>query len=1089
MTEAEKLRDIKQQLEEILNAKRTSRSLDAGSLEAYEKAYESLKRTNGEAKDFKKQLQNIKKEIAENERAIYGISGAFSAAVDELNGMNAGLNRAKKAFRGLESIADKLANDQADIARMSLKDLKAVEEKVNAKEKELKKSEQALELSIKALEVKQKNGSLSPAELKNLEKQKLALQAVKVELSKEGNLRKDLITQAQKRIEAEQQIISTLGTAPAILEGVGKALQKIGLPDFGIAEAVQNTKNIIRLKNEESEINYKIAQEELKNLKTERKKLIARKASKKELEKNQKLIDEAAKVENKRVSSIGALSDLMGEVGKKLKAQFTTANLIQGAFTLLVAAAIKVDKLTGELAKNIGISYDESLAMQKNFTQIAISSDEIMVSTAELNKGFMSLNQQFKGATGFSNELLQSFTALTTQAGFTEETIGNIAKITGTQGDELNSNVALMQGQLTVMNAQEGTSFSTKQLLEGVGKVSKATLLTLRNQPKALARTLMTSAKLVLSFQEMESIASSLLDFEGSIGAELEAELLTGKQINLESARLLALKGDIAGAAAEVAKEVGSAAEFEKMNVIQQEALAKAAGLTREQLASSLIEREALAKLGGQDKTALQAYNRLKAKGLSDEAIATKLGDKRLADQLKSQSIQERFAASVERLQEIFVDLAQAIMPIASFIADMVVSVSKFVAKFSPILKPLAIMYGLFKGIQFTVIGIGKGMEFITKFSKANLLLKYKELKTTLGIDKIKKSIAIMQQKGFVKAKLSHALNKLGLLTDKQAVFFKSRMTYFANQRAGLSRRAMNFEKASLIQSIKITAQKRLQSFFGKEGYLAQLKTNIAQKASNVLRAIGNAFSKQGFFYRTAILTKDLAINAAKGIYNELSALGLGFNKQNLFYRGAILVKDLAINAAQAIGNGLLSAKVFLQKILNKEKITEGLISLRNFARSAGEMLLSVGKLALNAALAVASIPYVGPILAVAAAAAAVGAGMALYNKFKKPAGDMFSPADGKTQVSTKEGGLFELSPNDDFIAKPGIANSIGGNKKEARKQRREERRENREDRRLERSMNKTNKILEVVAANLKPKPLLGSESGQTIHNGSYNVN
>jgi hypothetical protein len=101
----------------------------------------------------------------------------------------------------------------------------------------------------------------------------------------------------------------------------------------------------------------------------------------------------------------------------------------------------------------------------------------------------------------------------------------------------------------------------------------------------------------------------------------------------------------------------------------------------------------------------------------------------------------------------------------------------------------------------------------------------------------------------------------------------------------------------------------------------------------------------------------------------------------------------------------------------------------------------------------------------------------------------MFSPADGKTQVSTKEGGLFELSPNDDFIAKPGIANSIGGNKKEARKQRREERRENREDRRLERSMNKTNKILEVVAANLKPKPLLGSESGQTIHNGSYNVN
>jgi len=38
------------------------------------------------------------------------------------------------------------------------------------------------------------------------------------------------------------------------------------------------------------------------------------------------------------------------------------------------------------------------------------------------------------------------------------------------------------------------------------------------------------------------------------------------------------------------------------------------------------------------------------------------------------------------------------------------------------------------------------------------------------------------------------------------------------------------------------------------------------------------------------------------------------------------------------------------------------------------------------------------------------------------PAGDINSPARGKTQVSTKEGGLFELSKNDDLIAAPGAA-------------------------------------------------------------------
>ena len=36
------------------------------------------------------------------------------------------------------------------------------------------------------------------------------------------------------------------------------------------------------------------------------------------------------------------------------------------------------------------------------------------------------------------------------------------------------------------------------------------------------------------------------------------------------------------------------------------------------------------------------------------------------------------------------------------------------------------------------------------------------------------------------------------------------------------------------------------------------------------------------------------------------------------------------------------------------------------------------------------------------------------------------SPADGKTRVSTKEGGLFELSKNDDLMAGPGLAGGAG---------------------------------------------------------------
>jgi hypothetical protein len=64
-----------------------------------------------------------------------------------------------------------------------------------------------------------------------------------------------------------------------------------------------------------------------------------------------------------------------------------------------------------------------------------------------------------------------------------------------------------------------------------------------------------------------------------------------------------------------------------------------------------------------------------------------------------------------------------------------------------------------------------------------------------------------------------------------------------------------------------------------------------------------------------------------------------------------------------------------------------------------------------------------GPI-GLIAAAAGVGVLLSFLSK-PDPIGDINSPASGKTVVSTKEGGLFELSPNDDLIAAPGIASAM----------------------------------------------------------------
>ena len=149
-------------------------------------------------------------------------------------------------------------------------------------------------------------------------------------------------------------------------------------------------------------------------------------------------------------------------------------------------------------------------------------------------------------------------------------------------------------------------------------------------------------------------MSNSLLNFEQSITDELSAELLIGRDINLERARLAALNGDYAGAAKEIFKTIGGINEFSKMNVIQQEALAKAAGLTVDQLSDAFIQQKFQGTETGKQ------IERLRKQGLVEEAnllAAGKLTGDNLREAMDQVSAGEKFAIAVKRAKEIFSDL------------------------------------------------------------------------------------------------------------------------------------------------------------------------------------------------------------------------------------------------------------------------------------------------------------------------------------------------------------------------------------------------------------------------------------------------
>ena len=343
---------------------------------------------------------------------------------------------------------------------------------------------------------------------------------------------------------------------------------------------------------------------------------------------------EAASLLGDALDSARASGGGMGKVTKNFAKNIVGAIKPTDMFLFLLEKSFealkKIDTRTADFQRNLGLSKAEAINLNDELALTAISSNTVGVNVDTLTKTVGDLNSALGGtAVTFNSELLESATFLRERLKLSEESLANMTMQSLSTGQSLES---LKDTQLETLVAAEkefGMRFNTRQVLDEANKISGALRLNLEKAPGGLVKAVTQAKMLGLSIEQTAQMAGKLLDFESSIESELEAELLTGKELNLEQARLLALKGDTAGAAAEIAKQVGSSADFANMNVIAQQSLAEAAGLTVDELSDALRKQEGIASQAGEaaDRTAEQAEN-----------AATAL------------SVQERLAGAAEKL-------------------------------------------------------------------------------------------------------------------------------------------------------------------------------------------------------------------------------------------------------------------------------------------------------------------------------------------------------------------------------------------------------------------------------------------------------
>jgi len=396
---------------------------------------------------------------------------------------------------------------------------------------------------------------------------------------------------------------------------------------------------------------------------------------------------------------------------------------IVGVFGMMVKAALEVDKRVTDMAKNLGISKDGAHALQKNFMLAGYNAEQY---NKNLNGALFTIQSQIEatnqlneglGTAGlFTEKQLADQVVLTKQMGLEAETATQLQQLSMLQGKSAEKITNEIGDQVVKFRQETGIALNFRKIMTEVTKVSGTLSANLGNDPKRIAAAVMQAQKLGITLEQSRKISSSLLDFESSIQNELEAELLTGKNLNFERARALALQGKTTEAAADLLEQVGGLSEFQKLNVIQQDAIAKSIGMSADEMADAYKQQELLRGTAFATKAAFEEQAKLAAQqGKLEEFMASVKGaanGEELARQAAQIGAQEKFQAAIEKLKETFTEIAGG-------------PLLQMVEKFANFVSNAENLKSIFAGIQkiLDIIVIAIGVKLVAGLAKAVIQL------------------------------------------------------------------------------------------------------------------------------------------------------------------------------------------------------------------------------------------------------------------------------------------------------------------------------------------------------------------------------
>ena len=345
-----------------------------------------------------------------------------------------------------------------------------------------------------------------------------------------------------------------------------------------------------------------------------------------------------------------AITEETGKVPNGLEAAKIQLQELEGIakkafFAAVVKEAFELDKNLNNIQRSTGQTEAQVNGLNYALQGASAASGNFYMTSSDMLETFSEITKQI----GMSAEVLGAqavveATALKDQMGLSAQAAGQFAAQSRISGKDVKVAGEEVFGTVNEFNKLNKTAINASEVLEEVGNTAKDIGAQFGFNTQKLAGAVTEAKKLGLELSDLNTIADKMVDFQSSIESELEAELLTGQQLNLEKARQLALTNDLAGLGKELESQGITAEKYSKMNRIQQEATASALGMSTDQMGKMLYQQE--------------------LNNLTADQFKAKYGEQNY-EAAKQVDIQDK-------LQKALTKIADTVAPIVTFFANLV---------------------------------------------------------------------------------------------------------------------------------------------------------------------------------------------------------------------------------------------------------------------------------------------------------------------------------------------------------------------------------------------------------------------------------